>query len=92
MKQVKIMKVCKKDTIFEAYQLSDKNCVEVSNWCGGLLIKRGDVTEPFIQIISPDGMETVRLNDYIIKHFDNKYQIVPPKVFQEKYTVINEGK
>lgn len=84
------MKVRKKPVVVEAELFTEKKAKEISNWCNGLLISRGENTEPFIQIMTLEGMMTARLGDYIIKGVHGEFYPCAPAIFEKTYEVISE--
>jgi hypothetical protein len=84
------MRVRKKPVEVEAMFFNEKKAKEVSDWCNGLLICRGENTEPFIQIMTLEGMMTARLGDYIIKGVHGEFYPCAPAIFEKTYEVISE--
>lgn len=84
------MKVRKKPVEVEARLFTENKAKEIAEWCNALLIPRGGNTEPFIQIMTLEGMMTARLNDYIIKGVHDEYYPVAPAIFEQTYEVIEE--
>ena len=84
------MIVRKKPVEVEAFLFTEKKAKEISNWCNGLLISRGENTEPFIQIMTLEGMMTARLGDYIIKGVAGEFYPCAPAIFEKTYEVISE--
>lgn len=84
------MIVRKKPVEVEAFLFTEKKAKEISGWCNGLLICRGENTEPFIQIMTLEGMMTARLGDYIIKGVAGEFYPCAPGIFDKTYEVISE--
>lgn len=84
------MKVRKKPVVVDAELFTEKKAKDVATWCNGLLICRGENTEPFIQIMTLEGMMTARLGDYIIKGVAGEFYPCAPGIFDKTYEVISE--
>lgn len=84
------MLVRKKPVEVEAKHFTENKAKEISDWCNGLLISRGEKTEPFIQIMTLEGVMTARLGDYIIKGVHGEFYPCAPVIFEKTYEVIEE--
>jgi len=84
------MRVRKKPVEVEAFQLTQDNAEVLSNWCNGLLVKRDDNFEAYIQILTLEGVMTARVNDYIIKGVAGEFYPCAPAIFEQTYEVIDE--
>jgi hypothetical protein len=84
------MRVRKKPVEVEAMFFTENKAKEISDWCNGLLVSRGENTQPFIQIMTLEGIMTARLGDYIIKGVYGEFYSCTPAVFEKTYEVINE--
>lgn len=84
------MRVRKKPVEVEAMFFTESKAKEISDWCNGLLVSRGENTQPFIQIMTLEGMMTARLGDYIIKGVHGEFYPCAPAIFEKTYEVINE--
>ena len=69
---------------------TESKAKEISDWCNGLLVSRGENTQPFIQIMTLEGIMTARLGDYIIKGVHGEFYPCAPAIFEKTYEVINE--
>jgi hypothetical protein len=84
------MKVRKRPVVVEAELFTEEKAKQIANWCNSLLVPRGDNTEPFIQIMTLEGMMTARLGDYIIKGVAGEFYPCDPAIFKKTYEVISE--
>lgn len=84
------MKFRKKPVVIEAELFTEKKSKEIADWCNGLLVCRGENTQPFIQIMTLEGMMTARLGDYIIKGVAGEFYPCAPAIFEKTYEVISE--
>lgn len=84
------MKVRKKPVVVEAQLFTENKAKEISDWCNGLLIPRGNNTDPFIQIMTLEGIISARLGDYIIKGVHGEFYPCAPVIFEKTYEVISE--
>lgn len=84
------MLVRKKPVVVEAQLFTENKAKEISDWCNGLLIPRGNNTDPFIQIMTLEGIMSARLGDYIIKGVHGEFYPCAPVIFEKTYEVIEE--
>jgi len=84
------MRARKKPVEIEAHRLTIENYDFVAKWCKGVLIKRDDNFEPYIQIMTLEGVMTARLHDYIIKGVAGEFYPCAPAIFDQTYEIIDE--
>ncbi len=82
------MIVRKKPVEVEAYQLTEDTAGMLSDWCNGLLVKRGDNFEPSIQIMTLEGVMTARKGDWVIKGVAGEFYPCAPEIFNKTYEIV----
>lgn len=74
----------KKPVVIEAMQLTQRNAVEVSQWCGGEA-KFMSPARPFVLVRTLEGFMRANVGDFIIRGVQGEFYPCKPRIFAATY-------
>ncbi|EOS7904501.1 hypothetical protein EAC61_RS05360 [Enterococcus hirae] len=81
------MKYRKKPVVVEAIQLTNKNLLEVKEWCNGELVPNTETSGCDLYISTLEGIMHTDINDYIIQGVEGEFYPCKPDIFEKTYEV-----
>ncbi|WP_257007326.1 hypothetical protein [Enterococcus hirae] len=84
------MKYRKKPVVVEAIQLTNKNLLEVKEWCNGELVPNAETSGYDLYISTLEGIMHVDINDYIIQGVEGEFYPCKPDIFEKTYEVASQ--
>ncbi|EPM7559708.1 hypothetical protein ACTPL8_002115 [Enterococcus faecium] len=82
------MKYRKKPVVVEAIQLTNKNLLEVKEWCNGELVPNAETSGYDLCISNLEGITQANYGDYIIKGTDDEFYLRKAYIFEKIYEVV----
>ena len=77
----------KKPVVVEAIQLTNKNLLEVKEWCNGELVPNAETSGYDLYISTLEGIMHADINDYIIQGVEGEFYPCKPDIFEKTYEV-----
>lgn len=77
----------KKPVVVEAIQLTNKNLLEVKEWCNGELVPNAETSGCDLYISTLEGIMHADINDYIIQGVKGEFYPCKPDIFEKTYEV-----
>ena len=84
------MKYRKKPVVVEAIQLTNKNLLEVKEWCNGELVPNAETSGYDLYISTLEGIMYADINDYIIQGVEGEFYPCKPDIFEKTYEVASQ--
>lgn len=84
------MKYRKKPVVVEAIQLTNKNLLEVKEWCNGELVPNAETSGYDLYISTLEGIMHADINDYIIQGVEGEFYPCKPDIFEKTYEVASQ--
>ncbi|HFD6464650.1 TPA: hypothetical protein ACF5NR_000356 [Enterococcus hirae] len=84
------MKYRKKPVVVEAIQLTNKNLLEVKEWCNGELVPNAETSRYDLYISTLEGIMHADINDYIIQGVEGEFYPCKPDIFEKTYEVASQ--
>lgn len=84
------MKYRKKSVVIEAIQLTNKNLLEVKQWCNGELVPNAETSGYDLYISTLEGIMHADINDYIIQGVEGEFYPCKPDIFEKTYEVASQ--
>ena len=84
------MKYRKKPVVVEAIQLTNKNLLEVKEWCNGELVPNAETSGYDLCISNLEGITQANYGDYIIKVTDDEFYLRKAYIFEKMYEVASQ--